>query len=573
MQEIAESSSIITEIPSDTSAIEQQRDYSHLRFSRGYVFHAKGVEPEVPSFWMTREYAGRIFRWDPRSSLAVATSDTCEVLIFGHALDPNSETTDLGRIAKNLVSALESSRQRYLNVLEDIFGQFVIIDRVGDIVRAQSDAIASRSIFHDEDATMIASHVRLVGNTLNRGRSSFAKWVGRTKNNDFPGRTTAFEGVWLLTPNTELTLNTGGIKRIGPRPFTPMAVERAADQIVPLLEKQVRILQDSGRQIIISASAGVDSRLSLAAFANSPAYDSIRAFTYTKALGSGRQAGELHRDKLAATMADDLGMPHQMFDLNTAEKPPEDYARVLQELSTRRSNAVISWVYHSHLPHNSLHIRGQATGIGKWHFAQRLHFAEPMDISARRMASLTKTGKDVKKSLEDPWWRAGEMGFQEYIKTTRLRSIPTGYRLTDMFLWEHRIANWNHPHIVESDVTFDTYQLFGSRQMIRLMLSIPELDRVQLSLFREIIERMAPELLEYPLNGKPWRPATYDRPLSSYQRGLTATDRELESAKKRIAAAEDQIRNYEEDIKRLENDLAASRLQSYEPTEAPENRA
>ncbi|NDK33182.1 asparagine synthetase B family protein [Nesterenkonia haasae] len=485
------------------------------------MLHSPEVRPDVPNFWLRKEIAGRTFRWDPRVSAAAISSGDFEVLICGHALDPQLESTDLVAIAARLLSALEESRRRYLNVLEEMFGQYLVLDRSGDVVRVQSDAIASRSIFHDDDATIIASHVNLVGRTLQKGPSRVTQWVGQTRTNDFPGRTTPFEGVWMLTPNTELTLGTGAIKRIGPRPFEPLSVDAAAKQMVPLLKKQVRVLLRSGRKIVISASAGIDSRTSLAAFAQAKGHESVQVFTYTKALGSGRQAGELHRDKLAATISEDLGFPHQMFDLNTAEKPPQEYVDVLRELSPRRSNTVISWVYHSHLPHDSLHIRGQINGVGKWHFAQRLHFSETMEISARRMASLTKRGKDVNRPLEDPWWEPGEQGFQEYIRTTRLRSIPIGYRLTDMFLWEHRVANWNHPHIVESDVTFDTYQLFGSRKMIRLMLSVPELDRVQLSLFREIIRQMEPSLLEYPLNGKRWNPPTYDRPLSSYQRGST----------------------------------------------------
>lgn len=556
MTEAPEPTSTVSTVPADVANIQTQSDYSHLRFSRGYIFHPSAVSPDVPSFWLQREFAGHTFRWDPRSSAAVASDPDHAVLICGHALDPVAQTTDVGVIAQRLLSALQHSRGRYLNVLEEMFGQYVVLDLVKGTMRAQTDAIASRSLFHDDRATVIASHVNLVGETLGRGQGRFNKWVGRTSTHDFPGRTTPFDGVWLLTPNTELTIGTGVIKRIGPRPFTPLTVQQAADQMVPILDAQVRVLLNSGRKIVVSASAGVDSRTSLAAFAQAKNHDAVQVFTYTKALGSGRQAGELHRDKLAATMAEELGLPHQMFDLNNADYPPEDYVKVLRELSPRRSNTVISWVYHSHLPHNSLHIRGQITGVGKWHFAQRLHFAESMDISARRMASLTKRGKDVKKPLDDAWWKVGEQGFQEYIKTTRLRSVPTGYRLTDMFIWEHRVANWNHAHIVESDVTFDTYQLFGSRKMIRLMLSVPELDRVQLSLFQEIIRRMAPGLLEYPLNGKKWLPPTYDRPLSSYQRGSTAKDLEVKGLKQRISTANKKLRSRRKEITRLKEELA-----------------
>ncbi|GAA1145829.1 hypothetical protein [Nesterenkonia lutea] len=546
-------------IPADPASIATQTDYSHLRFSRGYVLHASGMEPDVPAFWKTLTFAGMTFRWDPRVGAAMVSDGETEVLICGHGLDPNLGTTDLGEIARGLHSELQHSRRRYLNVLEEMFGQYVVIDHHQGAVRAQTDAIASRSLFHDRPGTIIASHVNLVGRTLDRGPSIYVKWVGRTNTNDFPGRTTEFDDVWLLTPNTELTLGRGTIRRIGPLPYEPLTVTEAANQMIPILKTQVEVLKRSGRTIVVSASAGVDSRTSLAAFAHPRDTDDVQTFTYTKAAGSGRQSAELNRDKLAAQMSADLGLTHQMFDLNTAARPPAAFVDTLKELSSRRSNTVISWVYHSHLPHDSLHIRGQINGVGKWHFAQRLHYAETMEISARRMASLTKRGKDVKLPLDDPWWQLGERGFQEYIKTTKLRSVPAGYRMTDLFIWEHRVANWNHAHIVESDVTFDTYQLFGSRKMIRLMLSVPEIDRVQLSLFRKIIEDMEPRLLEYPLNGKTWDPATYELPLSAYQQGSLAPTADVSSLNQRIAAANGKLKWRREEIARLRKELESAR--------------
>ncbi|GAA4915417.1 hypothetical protein [Nesterenkonia rhizosphaerae] len=543
-------------VVADPQKIEAAPDYSHLRFARGYVLHTKDTTPAVPEFWGQREFAGRVFRWDPRVSVAVASAKDQEVLICGHALDPNLGTTDLGTIAARLLVALQSSRQAYLDVLEEMFGQFVVLDRVHGEVRAQTDAIASRALFHDDQATLIASHVNLVGRTLKRKASKFTKWLSQPKTQDYPGRTTPYDGVWLLTPNTELTLGTGDITRIGPRPYEPMTVEQAADLMQPVLETQVAVLLESGRKVVVSASAGIDSRTSLAAFARAQNKKSVEVFTYTKALGSGRQSRELHRDKLAATMAADLGLSHRLFDLNTAQRPPKEYVNLLRELSSRRSNTVISWVYHSNLPHDSLHIRGQINGVGKWHFATMLHFSESLELSARRMASLTKRGKDADKPLDDPWWDLGQEGFQEYIETTKLRSVPTGYRSTDLFLWEHRVANWNHAHIVESDVTFDTYQLFGSRRMIRLMLSVPEIDRVQLALFRELIRRLEPRLLKYPLNGKTWEEPTYDLPLSAYQAGTTRTWAEVQNLRKRISTANVKLKSRRQEIARLRKELA-----------------
>lgn len=524
----------------DFSLVPEREDFSHLHYARGYIF-SRGPEPDVPSFWHCIDFAEGHFHWDPRVPLARVADGKHEVLICGNAIHTARAESEPIRLAELLLSALSRGREHYLDELEDFSGQFVLFSRSDHSITVQTDAIGCRAAFHDGSAQVIASHANLVGRAVGAPPSPFNDWVARPQTHDFPGRTTAFSDVWLLMPNTEIELNSGSITRVGPRPFEPLTVAEAADEIIPHLEAQVDLLLRGSRKVLISASAGVDSRTSLASF--SKAGEAVKVFTYTKAPGSGRQAAELHRDKLASEMAADLGLPHVLFDLNRAPKPPAGYVTALGESSVRRSNALTSWTYHQNLDHNAVHIRGQINGVGKWHFAKRLHFSEPLELSARRMAQLTKRGKALRKHPSSPLWTLAEEGFQDYIDTTSLRSVPNGYRLPDLFLWEHRVGYWNHAHIIESDTTFDTHQLFASRRIIRLMLSVPELDRVQLSLFRELIKRQEPRLLEYPLNGQPWHASAYDEPLSTFQVGITAAEKAhhqtLQEERKRREAAEE----------------------------------
>ncbi|WFP16726.1 hypothetical protein [Citricoccus muralis] len=254
-------------VPANPAAIKPVDDYSHLLYARGYVIHTDQHSPVVPDFWLRTRFADRIVRWDPRGTLAAYDDGQCGILIFGHALHSELGTTDMRTIGQHLLDARREGRQQYLDALEDQFGQFIVVDREGDDIRFQTDAIGLRAAFHNEDASLIAAHVRAVGLTLNAPDSKWVEWVSNTRNNDFPGRATRYEGVWQLLPNSEVQLGTGKINRVGPRPYTPLTVEQAADLMVPILERQVEILLSSGRQVLVSASAGVDSRTSLAAFA------------------------------------------------------------------------------------------------------------------------------------------------------------------------------------------------------------------------------------------------------------------------------------------------------------------
>lgn len=519
--------------PADPSAVPHHEDFSHLLFARGYVY-TEGAVPPVPNFWSETSFHNGKIRWDPRVPVARGSNNGTEVLLCGNAISTTREQDHPRDLVQTLLDARRLSRDAYLDELEDFSGQFVVFDAVHGQVRVQTDAIGSRAAFHDSTGRIVASHADIVGNACGAGPSRYLDWVVRPETYEFPGRSTAYEGVWLLMPNTELTLGTGGISRIGPRPFDPISVAKAAEEILPHLKAQVRLLLRGQRQVVVSASAGVDSRTSLAAFAE--AGDAVQVFTYTKSLGSGRQAGELYRDRLAAEMSHTLGLPHRMFHLDRQDSPPPEYVETLSAASVRRSNALTSWTYHAHLPHNAVHIRAQINGVGKWHFAKRLHFTEPLELSAMRMAQLTKRGRAMRNDPDSPAWAIAEDGFQEYIDSTQLRSVPNGYRIPDLFLWEHRVGYWNHAHIVESDVTFDTHQIFGSRRIIRLMLSVPEIDRVQLMLFREIIRAFEPRLLDFKLNGKTWTEPARDLPLSAFQAGTTRAQHELETLEASLGA-------------------------------------
>lgn len=537
--------------PAAPKTITFQADFSHLRYARGYVF-STGPDPEVPEFWLKTPFKDGIFRWDPRVPVVKASAGRSEVLLCGNAMSTTLEEDDPRVLVETLLTALSNGRGAYLDELEDFTGQYIVMDSTEEL-RAQTDAIGSRAMFHNPDASILASHAAIVARAVAAEASRYLDWVAEPTVHEFPGRTTAYQGVWLLIPNTEVVVGKGDITRIGPRPFEPRTVTQAQQEILPLLQTQVRLLLAGPRQVLVSASAGVDSRTSLAAFAH--AGDQVQFFTYTREPGAGHQSRELNRDRLAADICHDLGLPHRLLHLDRQEPPPKDYLDMLASASIRRSNGLTSWTYHQHLPHDAVHIRGQINGVGKWHFAKRLHFTEPLELTARRMAELTKRGRAMQDDPTSPLWDVALEGFQDYIDTTELRSVPNGYRIPDLFLWEHRVGQWNHAHIVESDVTFDTHQIFASRRILRLLLSVPDIDRVQLSLFRDIIRELEPKLLDYELNGEAWTEPQHDLSLPDFQTGTTRKESELRKVRQSLARTRRSAQRETASRRRLEGEL------------------
>ncbi|MFD5823783.1 hypothetical protein [Nesterenkonia xinjiangensis] len=518
--------------PRLTEFTEPQDDFGHLRYSRGYLYTSdRSVQPSV-SHWQRVEFAGGTFHWDPRSGLAVARRGDVEVLVCGHVLHTGHRTTDVGEIARALVASLAESRQAFLDDLEDMFGQYVVLDRQGSTVKAQTDASGARAMFHDSDARVLGSHVNLVGMVVGAPLSRIAKWIGDTQSFDMPGRSTEYADVWFLMPNTEVTVGTGEITRVGPRPYDPLTVDEAVERMLPQLEIQRDLLLDEDRQILLSMSAGVDTRTSLAAFSGH--YDTLKTFTYSKEKRPGDSTSRmLSRDgQLAGRIAERYGLDHTVFHLDEEEATPEAFRAVLEEASPRAHMRKLAWVYHRKLPHDAIHLRSQVNGIGKWHYGHLMHHAEDHNFSAERMATLTKHGRALRRTKKPrSAFRPGIEAFQEYIDSTQLRSVPNGYLISDIFQWEHRTAYWGLAHLVESDFTFDTYSLYGSRRMIQLMLQVPEAVRAQKGLFRAIIERSEPQLVKFYVNGKKWRAPDLNIPVAEFQRGDKTYARKTELQK------------------------------------------
>ncbi|MGQ7788428.1 hypothetical protein [Nesterenkonia sp. K-15-9-6] len=429
-----------------------------------------------------------------------------------------------------------------------MFGQYVVLDRDGDTIKAQTDGAGSRALFHDARARLFGSHINLVGMAAGARSSRIAKWIGDIQSFDMPGRATEYEDIWFLMPNTEVTVGTGQITRVGPRPYDPLTVEQAVDAILPQLEIQRDLLLARDRQILLSMSAGVDTRTSLAAFSGH--YEALKTFTYSKEKQRGNATARmLSRDgQLAERIAARYELDHTVFHLDEEESAPPAFRDVLAEASPRAHMRKLAWVYHRKLSHDALHLRSQVNGIGKWHYGHLMHHAEDHNLSAERMATLTKHGRALRKAKKPrSAFRPAIEAFQEYIDSTQLRSVPNGYLLSDIFQWEHRTAYWGLAHLVESDFTFDTYSLYGSRRMIQLMLQVPESVRAQKGLFRAIIERSEPQLVKFYVNGKKWRAPDRSIPVAEFQRGektyshKTELQKENASLKKQLEQAQAEL--------------------------------
>ena len=140
---------------------------------------------------------------------------------------------------------------------------------------------------------------------------------------------------------------------------------------------------------------------------------------------------------------------------------------------------------------STLHLRSNLGEIGRAFYRRRL---------ARQHDRLTP------EDLADLWGharhnRAIVEAFADWAAAVRFDD-SAALDPADVFYWEHRMSCWHACLLLESDFAFDTHILFNARTILAKMLAVPLQDRIQGSLFRQLVADLWPELLGWP-TGRP----------------------------------------------------------------------
>ncbi|WP_155829963.1 hypothetical protein [Glycomyces tenuis] len=473
-------------------------DCSELLWARGFLLTAEAHRPPLPH-WRRERLGGRWLSWDPRTPLAVARAGSAWAAVLGRAIDLDGFSGDTAAIAATLLRARAGGgREALLERLDALSGRYAVFDGDEHSAFVQTDAAGMRAVFYRDGAPepAVASHAGLVAEHTGAGPSAFPDpELLRAAEGAYalPGRATTFADVVMLTPNTELDLVGGRVRRCFPR----RARERrtageVVDAVLPLLQGQLAALTETER-LEVSLTAGLDSRTTLAL--TRPFTEKLSYFTYdTVGSGGPTRRGVQHDVAVAAELAGRLGLEHHRIEVER-RTPAEPLRSVMERNSPRRSHPGLSEAHRAHTPERGLHLRSNLYEIGRAYYRSKRE--QPRTLKPAHMVGLLTKGRS-----QSPELRAA---FAEYVDATGFDRAQRLYDPSDLFYWEHRSGMWLNAHLSESDIAFDTFILVNSRLVYRLLLSAPLKDRIAGTVFLELIRRSWPEVLEVPVNGETLR--------------------------------------------------------------------
>lgn len=468
----------------------QGRLRDQVLFSRGFVF----AQTDLPSpnvTWVPEEFLGLRGWRDPRLKLSGAVSGSAGVAILGEVIELSSPLATGAEIAEKALAKLRFGEAAFLDFVDGLAGRYVILFSTGSI-RVLGDAAATKAVFyHAARPFIIASHAHIVAEAVDAGRnpiiSALAKheaWKRSRPAKSYPGDHTPFKDVLLLTANMTLSADDLTLRRIWPRSErVEKPPRKIAETCLPLMRAQMEWLIKQDRPIVMSGTAGLDSRTSLAAVNGH--CDKIRFFTHF-----GSQPSFLEDANTFSGIASDHGLDHILIDTkNISRRLP---AGVFAKAAFFGHTPGHTSFYYESFPDDTVHIRSNLAEIGRA-FYRRLNVTYPEPGTA---SALARSWRHMGKH------QAAVEAFDVWSRKTGLFDVGMGYDYLDLFYWEHRMPAWYGVLLLESDIAFDTLSLFNARIIFLEMLSAPLADRIDGTVQRELIAMGWPELMAYPVNGK-----------------------------------------------------------------------
>lgn len=466
-------------------------------YSRGFLLSGRQIGPPV-SGWREAQTAGRWLYHDPNVDLSFGHTDTSAVYLLGRATLLGSVDHSDVPVAQRLANKLALSRDLFDEEVELLCGNYALIIRDGTRTSIQSDAGGLRSVFYSPRDQLVGSHARLVATFCDSADySEFydASWEIPNSVSYLPGVRTIFREVLQLSPNTELQIDSMTLRRVFPRrPPLSLEVPEVVERVEPLLLSQLPFLTDTGKDLMLSLTAGIDSRTSLALMR--PVIDQVTALTYV--LGFGRYAGmrimEVDED-IAREITSTFSIQHRMALIPDSEVRPS-VKKVLQANTHHEHIWPLAQWYLDNISPDTLHVRSNLFEIGRAFY--RKGHTRKMPLTPERMAETHRRSSSGRPAAVE--------AFREYVDVTDFDSLM-GHDPYDFFYWEHRVGRWHGNVVAESDISHETWVLINSRRVLELFLAASLSKRIDATVYRELMARRWPALIQWP-----WNTTRFERP-------------------------------------------------------------
>ena len=410
------------------------------------------------------------------------------LVLIGELYDSEEPEKGNADILKDvLISAY--SMEGFISRLKRYAGCYALLYKSGEDAIILHDARALREIYYCTKANQIVcgSQPNLVSNFSNPelNPTSDPDLLDFYKNHLYESRwigdETFYEGIKHLLPNHYLDIVKREVHRFWPNePIKRLSLEEAVSKSCVFLEGIMRAIVHR-HSVMMAVTAGTDSRTLLAA--SKGLMNNIYFFINNQGLGHGNPDILVPKN-----IFESIGVQFHVHDV--PEDVDDEFKRNYFTNTFLASERLLTSIYNIFFKNHSEKILILGVGeIGRTFFGK-----VPKKLSIYHMA-YTLEYKNCRYVI-----RQCEKILDEMLPVAR----KYGINFLALLYWEQRLGNWGAAKNSESNIAIEKVDPYDSHLINEIFMGVDDKYKNYLEtpcvFFGEMIRKMWPELLDWPIN-------------------------------------------------------------------------
>lgn len=419
---------------------------------------------------------------------ALSDSKKCLVLI-GNLYDPTTPEKANREILEDIFERAESL-ETCITSVKRYAGSYVLAYKDGKGAAVLTDPLAWRELYYctRENQVVCGSQPNILAAFANPKLASTSDpdFVEFCKNqfkgpwdSKWIGDETWYETIKHVLPNHYFDINAGKAIRYWPNEAVKrLTLEEAVSQSCVFLQGIMKSLVHR-HSVMMAVTAGTDSRTLLAA--SREVKHKIYYFINDEDLGSD------HPDiKVPVQIFENIGVP---FHVHEVPKDVDDeFRKVFLSNTFFASERLLPTTYNVYFKNHGERINIKGVGeIGRTRFGN-----EPRRLNSYRMAYKLgyKEGRYVFRQCD------------KLLQDIRPVARKSGINALTLLYWEQMLGNWGAVATSECAIAIEEVNPYNSHFLFEIFLGLDAryTNYKHNVFFREMIRRMWPELLNWPIN-------------------------------------------------------------------------
>jgi len=461
-----------------------------LHFRRQFLLASQQLD-ELGD-WEYREVGNLFLYVHPDLEITEIEKGGILILLLGSIFDPANPDRSNSDIISAILPKLKNFDDLKIEI-KPFVGRYALIYKDERKFIILNDPLALREIYYctQQNRIICGSQPNLIAKYSNplitpskdeefqdffKDNSKDSRWNPIRK---WIGDETYYDGVKHVLPNHYLNIDELTSYRYWPNEEIKLiGLDEAITRICNFLQGGLRAVSNR-HKVMMAITAGTDSRTILAA--SKDIKDKVYYFINDHSLGPK------HQDVfIPSRLCKSLGIPFHVHKVPKEVDPR--FREIFLENTFFASDRVLSSVYNVY--YRNLSDRVNVLGIGE--IGRTRYGNEPKNLCAYRMAYKLGHKKDAYAIKQ------GAKILSELVPVGKKFNV----NVLTLLYWEHHLGNWGPTGNSESDIAIEEINIFDSHMLYEILLSVdPKYsDYYNPILFRELINRMWPELLKWPIN-------------------------------------------------------------------------